>query len=61
MGRTGTNSLKLVLERLLGGRCHHLLEVGQEADRQIPLWTAAIEGTPVDWNEIMDDSVARRR
>ena len=34
-------------------------EVGQDADRQIPLWTAAIEGRPVDWNEIVDGFVAQ--
>jgi hypothetical protein len=27
LGRTGTNSLKLALERLLGGPCYHMLEV----------------------------------
>ena len=53
MGRTGTNSLKLALERLLGGRCHHMWEVGQDADRQIPMWTAAIDGAPVDWTQMM--------
>lgn len=59
VGRTGTNSLKLALERLLGGRCHHMWEVGADSERQIPLWTAAIEGRPVDWTEIMDGFVAQ--
>lgn len=59
VGRTGTNSLKLALERLLGGRCHHMWEVGQDPDRQIPMWTAAIEGKSVEWNEIMDGFVAQ--
>ena len=27
LGRTGTMSLKLALERLLGGTCHHMKEV----------------------------------
>ena len=27
LGRTGTLSLKLALERLLGGTCHHMFEV----------------------------------
>ncbi len=27
LGRTGTMSLKLALERLLGGTCHHMMEV----------------------------------
>lgn len=59
VGRTGTNSLKLALERLLGGRCHHMWEVGADPDRQIPLWTAAIEGRPVDWHDVMDGFVAQ--
>jgi Sulfotransferase domain len=27
VGRTGTASLKLALEQLLQGRCHHMLEI----------------------------------
>jgi hypothetical protein len=27
LGRTGTTSLKLALEDLLGGRCYHMFEV----------------------------------
>ena len=29
LGRTGTNSLKLALEQLLGGRCYHMFELTQ--------------------------------
>jgi Sulfotransferase domain len=54
VGRTGTNSLKLALGRLLGGRCHHTWELDADPERQIGIWTAAIEGRPVDWHEIMD-------
>jgi len=49
VGRTGTNSLKIALERLVGGRCHHMFEVVSDPT-QIPLWTAAIEGRAVDWS-----------
>lgn len=59
VGRTGTNSLKLALERLLGGRCHHMWEVGADPERQIPLWTSAIDGREVDWTEVMDGFVAQ--
>lgn len=59
VGRTGTNSLKLALERLLGGTCHHMFEVGSRAGEQIPLWTDAIHGRPVDWNTVMDGFVAQ--
>ena len=48
VGRTGTHSLKVALEQLLGGPCHHMLEIlGDPA--QVPAWTDAIEGRPVDW------------
>jgi hypothetical protein len=52
VGRTGTHSLKLALERLLSAPCHHMLEIlGDPA--QIPAWTDAIEGRPVDWSEML--------
>ena len=41
LGRTGTHSLKLALEQLLGGRCHHMSEVfGNEAERDV--WRAGV-------------------
>ena len=49
VGRTGTHSLKIVLEQLLGAPCHHMLEIlGDPA--QVPAWIDAIEGRPVDWS-----------
>jgi hypothetical protein len=39
-GRTGTKSLKLALERLGFGPCHHMLEVGTNPD-QLPHWQRA--------------------
>ena len=56
LGRTGTNSLKLALERLLGGRCHHMIEVFAD-ERQFPMWQAATTGVP-DWDAIYDGFVA---
>jgi hypothetical protein len=53
VGRTGTHSLKIVLEQLLGGKCHHMVEVFEHPD-QIPLWTDAIDGNPVDWQALME-------
>lgn len=59
LGRTGTNSLKLALERLLGGRVHHMVEVFQDADRQLPLWQGAVEGRPYEaWAPALDGFVA---
>ncbi len=52
VGRTGTHSLKIALEQLLDGPCHHMLEIlGDPA--QIPAWTDAIEGRPVDWPKML--------
>jgi hypothetical protein len=57
VGRTGTHSLKLALERLLAGRCHHMLEIiGDPA--QVAGWTDAIEGREVDWNVLLSGYVA---
>lgn len=59
VGRTGTHSLKLALEQLLGGRCHHMIEVFGNADKEIPVWTAAIRGEPVDWANLFEGYVAQ--
>ncbi len=58
VGRTGTHSLKLALERLLGGRCHHMIEVFDN-ETQITGWTAAFRGAPIDWSVLMADYVAQ--
>jgi hypothetical protein len=57
LGRTGTHSLKLALEQLLGGPCYHMLEV-LEHPEYVPYWDAALAGEPVDWNQVMDGYVA---
>jgi hypothetical protein len=52
VGRTGTHSLKIALEQLLGAPCHHMVEIlGDPA--QVPAWTDAIEGRPVDWSAML--------
>ncbi len=48
VGRTGTHSLKVALEQLLDAPCHHMLEILGDPT-QVPAWTDAIEGRPVDW------------
>jgi hypothetical protein len=50
--RTGTHSLKLALERLLGEPCYHMVEVFQHLDH-IPTWHAAIRGEAVDWHPVL--------
>jgi hypothetical protein len=47
-GRTGTHSLKLALERLGLGPCHHMSDVIASPE-QTALWRAAARGEPIDW------------
>ena len=46
VGRTGTYSLKLAINQLGLGPCHHMEEVLKNYDDQVRLWTAAQEGSP---------------
>jgi Sulfotransferase domain len=52
VARTGTQSLKLGLEHLLHGPCHHMTEVFADPG-QVPAWIDAIEGRPVDWRAML--------
>ena len=52
LGRTGTHSLKLALERLLGAPCYHMVEVFEHLDH-VPTWHAAIRGEQVDWDPVL--------
>lgn len=51
VGRTGTNSLKLALNELGAGPCHHMKEVVLNMAVQAPLWVDALNGRP-DWEAI---------
>ena len=51
VGRTGTYSLKIALNRLGFGPCHHMEEVLHNMPVQVPLWQAAADGNP-DWDAI---------
>ncbi|HEY0486691.1 MAG TPA: sulfotransferase [Mycobacteriales bacterium] len=57
MGRTGTNSLKLALERLLGAPCYHMREVFTHPEH-VPVWHAAVRGEPVDWDALFEGYAA---
>ncbi len=58
LGRTGTHTLKIVLERLLGGPCHHMVEVFQHPE-QLPQLQAAVDGAPLEeWGSVLDGYVA---
>ena len=51
-GRTGTVSLKLALETLLGGPCYHMYEfIDRGSDG--PTWVSGFAGTDVDWPEFL--------
>lgn len=57
LGRTGTHSLKLALEQLLGQPCYHMSEVFQHLDH-IPTWHAAIRGEDVDFEPVLGSYAA---
>jgi len=50
-GRTGTNSLKLALEQLGYGPCHHMFEVRDNPER-LADWEAAADGETMDWHHV---------
>ena len=52
-GRTGTLSMKLALEQLGFGPCHHMMEVFGKPDH-IALWQAAADGRNVDWESVFE-------
>jgi hypothetical protein len=53
LGRTGTLSLKVALEQLGLGRCHHMMEVFM-APATIDLWRRAGLGEPTDWDALLE-------
>jgi hypothetical protein len=55
--RTGTKSLKLALEQLLGGPCYHMVEVFEHLDH-VPVWRGALAGRQPDWDAFLAGYVA---
>ena len=51
VGRTGTYSLKLALNQLGLGPCHHMEAVVNNMPVQVPLWSAALTERP-NWQAI---------
>ncbi len=51
VGRTGTYSLKLAINQLGLGPCHHMEEVLHDQASQVPLWASALKGNP-DWSTV---------
>jgi hypothetical protein len=54
LGRTGTHSLKLALEQLLGGPCYHMSELIQRED-DTAVWARAVNGEDVDWATFLSE------
>ena len=50
-GRTGTMSMKMALEQLGLGPCHHMVEVMQNP-AQPAKWKAVAAGQQVDWADV---------
>ena len=57
LDRTGTHSLKIALEQLLGGTCYHMVEVFPRPEH-VPLWHAAVLGEQPDWDEMLQGFTA---
>lgn len=57
LGRTGTLSMKVALEKLLGGPCYHMAEVFPRPEH-VALWQRAGEGHDVNWDDLFDGFVA---
>jgi hypothetical protein len=56
--RTGTQSLKWALERLLGGPCYHMTELPDHPYDLGPGWQTALAGGSPDWDEVLRGYVA---
>jgi hypothetical protein len=57
VARTGTSSLKIALQHLLGGDCYHMDEVLLHQEHVAP-WEAALGGNLGDWQQIFGAYVA---
>ena len=53
VGRTGTYTLKLAINQLGLGPCHHMEEVLKNMEVQVSLWSEAVRGN-ADWSAIYD-------
>lgn len=51
LGRTGTLSLKMALERLGFGPCYHMMELWEHQEHALE-WVRAADGHP-DWNHLL--------
>ncbi|HEU0291677.1 MAG TPA: sulfotransferase, partial [Anaerolineales bacterium] len=56
--RTGTHSLKLALEHLLGGDCYHMREIPGHPFDLGPGWDQALTGGTPDWDVLLSGYIA---
>jgi hypothetical protein len=52
VGRTGTTSLQLALQQLLGAPCYHMMEVFPRPDH-VEAWHQAAKGIMPDWDRLL--------
>jgi hypothetical protein len=57
VGRTGTVSLKMALERLLGAPCYHMLEVFEHPEH-VAMWQSAVRGDLPSWDVLFEGYAA---
>jgi len=53
-GRTGTNTLKVVLEKLGFGPCYHMYEVMEKPNPRIQHWADIVDGKAPDWDVVFE-------
>lgn len=51
VGRTGTLSLRLAIQQLGLGPCHHMEAVASNMSVQVPLWNQVLDGA-ADWSAV---------
>ena len=56
--RTGTSSLRLALEQLLGGRCYHMSVIPGHPFDLGTGWNRALAGDTPDWDELFAGYIA---
>jgi hypothetical protein len=52
-GRTGTFTLKTILEQIGFDKCYHMADVFED-QTVVPTWLAATRKEPVDWDKLFD-------
>ena len=59
-GRTGTLSMKLALETLGLGPCHHMADVLSNPD-QLAKWREVAQGGVQNWDDLLNEAIIVRK